>query len=87
MPRWQLGGWTFWCIAALFYAYEFIHRVVPSILTEELRQAFHVNEHQLGIIGAMYFYAYAAFQLPAGILIDKYGATRLLIIASTVLTL
>ncbi len=87
MPAWQLGGWTFWIIAALFYAYEFIHRVVPSILTEELREAFHVNEHQLGIIGAMYFYAYAAFQLPAGILVDKYGATRLLIIASTVLTL
>ncbi len=87
MPSWQLGGWTFWGIAALFYAYEFIHRVVPSILTQELREAFHVNEHQLGMIGAMYFYAYAAFQLPAGILIDKYGAKRLLIIASTILTL
>lgn len=84
---WQLGGWAFWSIAALFYAYEFIHRVVPSILTEELREAFSVNEHQLGIIGAMYFYAYAAFQLPAGILVDRYGAKRLLVIASAVLTL
>ncbi|MBN9287535.1 MAG: hypothetical protein BGO43_04410 [Gammaproteobacteria bacterium 39-13] len=85
--NWQLGGWAFWSIAALFYAYEFVHRVAPSILTEELRKAFSVNEHQLGIIGAMYFYAYAAFQLPAGILVDRYGAKRLLVIASAVLTL
>ncbi len=85
--RYAFGGWALWLIAALFYAYEFIHRVVPSILTEELRAAFSVNEHQLGLIGAMYFYAYAAFQLPAGILVDKYGAKRLLVIASTILTL
>ncbi len=87
LTRSALGGWALWLIAALFYAYEFIHRVVPSILTSELREAFNVNEHQLGLIGAMYFYAYAAFQLPAGILVDKYGAKRLLVIASTVLTL
>ncbi len=87
ISRYALGGWALWLIAALFYAYEFIHRVVPSILTEELRIAFSVNEHQLGLIGAMYFYAYAAFQLPAGVLVDKYGAKRLLVIASTVLTL
>ncbi|MBI2792879.1 MAG: MFS transporter [Gammaproteobacteria bacterium] len=85
--RWYFQGWLLWSIAAIFYAYEFIHRVVPSILTEELRATFSVNEHQLGLIGAMYFYAYAAFQLPAGILVDRYGAKRLLIIASTVLTL
>ncbi|MGD9590976.1 MAG: MFS transporter, partial [Candidatus Berkiella sp.] len=87
LVQYAFGGWALWFIAALFYAYEFIHRVVPSILTEELRITFSVNEHQLGIIGAMYFYAYALFQLPAGILVDKYGAKRLLVIASTVLTL
>jgi MFS family permease len=80
-------GWFFWFIAALFYSYEFIHRVVPSILTNEMRIAFNVNENQLGLIGATYFYAYAFFQLPAGILIDKYGARRLLILACAILTL
>jgi len=76
-----------WSIAALFYAYEFLHRVAPSVLTVELKQAFSVNNHQLGTIGAMYFYAYAAFQLPAGILIDRYGTKRLLVIASGILTI
>lgn len=84
---WHLGGWALWSIAALYYAYEFLHRVAPSVLTTQLREAFSVNEQQLGTIGAMYFYAYAAFQLPAGVLVDRYGAKRLLVLASTILTL
>lgn len=84
--RWHLGGWAFWSIAALFYAYEFTHRVAPSVLTFHLREAFNVNSYQLAAIGAMYFYAYAAFQLPAGILIDRYGAKRILVFASAILT-
>lgn len=84
---WQLSGWAFWAIAAFFYAYEFVHRVIPSIITVELRDALSANDHQLGIIGAMYFYAYAAFQLPSGVLVDKFGAKRVLVIACAILTL
>jgi len=85
--RWHFGGWTLWSIAAIFYAYEFIHRVAPSILTEQLRVGLDINDHQLGTIGAMYFYAYAAFQLPAGVLIDRFGAKKLLVSASLILTI
>lgn len=80
-------GWFLWSIAALFYAYEFIHRITPSILTGQLRATFSINEEQLALVGAMYFYAYAPFQLVSGILIDKYGVRRVLVIASAVLTL
>lgn len=79
-------GWFLWSIAALFYAYEFIHRITPGILTTELRTAFSINDNQLALIGAFYFYAYAPFQLLSGVLIDKYGVRRILIIASTILT-
>lgn len=79
-------GWFLWSIAALFYAYEFIHRITPGILTAELRAAFSINDSQLALIGAFYFYAYAPFQLLSGVLIDKYGVRRILIVASTILT-
>lgn len=81
-----LIGWLFWFLAALFYAYEFIHRIVPSILTTELRAAFNINERELGQIGALYFYAYAALQIPAGLLLDKFGTKKILVLASLVLT-
>lgn len=80
-------GWGLWSIAALFYAYEFIHRIAPSILTTQLRQTFSINEEQLALVGAMYFYAYAPFQLVSGILIDKFGVRRVLISASFILTI
>lgn len=79
-------GWLFWFLAALFYAYEFFHRVSPGVLTAELRESLQINDKQLGLIGAMYLYAYAAFQLPAGILTDKFGPKRLLVFASILVT-
>lgn len=83
-PQWL--GWFFWGIAALFYAYEFFHRVAPSVLTTQLRDFFVIDNKQLGTIGAMYLYAYAAFQLPAGLLVDRYGPKKLLISASLMVT-
>jgi len=84
-PQWL--GWFFWGIAALFYAYEFFHRVAPSVLTTQLREFFVIDNKQLGTVGAMYLYAYAAFQLPAGLLVDKYGPKKLLVVASLMVTL
>jgi sugar phosphate permease len=80
-------GWFLWSIAALFYSYEFIQRITPSIITGQLRATFSINEEQLALIGAMYFYAYAPFQLVSGVLIDKYGVRPVLVTASVILTL
>lgn len=82
--RW--AGWLVWGIAAAFYAYEFIHRVAPSVMTVQLRESLSLNSQQLGQIGAMYFYAYAAFQLPAGIIMDRFGTKNVLVLASLSLT-
>jgi len=83
---WYTSGWVLWAVAALYYGYEFIHRVAPSVLTGYLREAFSINDHQLATVGAMYFYAYAAMQLPAGIIIDRFGVKRVLVLASLILT-
>lgn len=80
-------GWIMWGIAAAFYAYEFIHRVALSVMTQQLKTDLSLNAQQLGQIGAMYFYAYAAFQLPAGIIMDRFGIKRVLVAASLILTL
>lgn len=85
--NYQLAGWLFWSVGALFYAYEFFHRVAPGVLTTHLREILTIDDKQLGLIGAMYLYAYAAFQLPAGILIDKYGPKKLLVFASLLVTI
>lgn len=84
--NYHLAGWLFWSIGALFYAYEFFHRVAPGVLTTHLRESLFINDKELGLIGAMYMYAYAGLQLPAGILIDKFGPKKLLVFASLLVT-
>lgn len=81
------SAWSLWLIAALFYGYEFTHRVAPSVLTSDLKLAFDLNTQQLGMLGALYFYAYALCQIPAGMMIDKYGPIKPLIFASGLLTI
>ncbi len=36
----------------------------------------------LGGLSAVYFYAYAAVQIPVGVLLDRFGARRLLIVGT-----
>ena len=83
-----LTGWGMWCLAAVFYGYEFVHRVLPSTMVPEWAAAFAFgNPIQLGSLAAMYFYAYSLCQIPAGMLMDKFGTRFWLAFACLILTL
>lgn len=74
--------WIIWGLAVSFYFYEFFIRVAPSVMVEDLFRSFHIGAGVFGIISAAYLYAYAPMQLPVGILMDRYGARKLLTIAT-----
>ncbi len=65
-------------IGCAFFVYAFVHRVLPSVMTDELMRDFAVGGSALGVLSAMYFYAYVALQIPVGILIDRFGPRRLM---------
>lgn len=65
-------------LGTLFFGYAFIQRVSPSVMTNELMRDFAVGATALGSLSALYFYAYAAIQLPVGILTDRYGPRKLM---------
>ncbi len=79
-PLWR--SWSIWGIAALFYLTAFYQRVSPAVMTSELMRDFHIGAKDLGNLSAFYFYFYVAMQIPTGILIDSWGARRLLISGS-----
>lgn len=62
-----------WAIVAIFYLYENILQVSPSVMVPDLMRALHVDAETLGNISAFYFYAYAAMQIPVGLLFDRFG--------------
>src|SRR5947199_1980710 len=47
-------------------------------MTSELMRDFGLGAKSLGSLSAFYFYFYVAMQIPAGVLIDTWGARKLL---------
>src|SRR5438067_1557377 len=71
-------SWLVWGIAALFYLTGFYQRVSPAVMTTELMRDFGLGAKSLGSLSAFYFYFYVAMQIPVGVLIDSWGARKLL---------
>lgn len=76
--------WIVWCIAALFYGYQFVVRVSPNVMVTELMSAFSITASAVGALGGMYYLAYAPMQIPVGMLLDKLGPKRLITIAAII---
>ena len=69
-------------LGTLFFAYAFVQRVSPSVMTVELMRDFTVGGAALGSLSAFYFYAYASIQLPVGMLTDHFGPRKLMSFAA-----
>ena len=52
------------------------HRVSSSVVTPILQGELALGANTLGLIAAVYFLASAAFQIPLGLLLDRYGPRR-----------
>ena len=72
--RWR--AWLIWGIASFFYLYEYIQRVIPGTVVDELMNSFSANATDISNMAAFYFYSYALLQLPVGVLADYFGPKR-----------
>ena len=79
-PSWL--SWLVWGVAAFFYLSGFYLRNSPAVMTTELMRDFSITAGQLGQFSAVFFYAYVLMQIPTGVLVDSWGARRLLILGS-----
>ncbi|MDH4192356.1 MAG: MFS transporter [Betaproteobacteria bacterium] len=71
-------SWTVWALGASFYFAGFFHRVAPAVMTQELMAEFAIAATGLGNLSAFYLYGYVAMQIPTGLMVDRYGARRVL---------
>src|SRR5260370_7248412 len=62
-----------WGIPALGFLIAFLHRAAPGVIAKDLMQAFGMTGAAVGLLSAMYFYSYAGFMVPGGLLIDSVG--------------
>jgi MFS family permease len=64
------------CPFASGYFLSFFFRNVNAVISRDLAQEFSLSPSDLGFLTSMYLLAFAAFQLPLGVLLDRYGPRR-----------
>jgi sugar phosphate permease len=79
--------WLMWGIPALVFLIAFLHRAAPGVIAKDLMQAFGMTGAELGLLSAMYFYSYAGFMVPGGVLIDSLGPRRVIAAGGSVMGL
>src|SRR2546428_11226001 len=58
------------------YFLSFFYRNVNAVISKDLASEFSLSPADLGFLTSMYLLAFAAFQLPLGVLLDRYGPRR-----------
>ncbi len=74
--RYSAIKWTSMVIVALAFFFVQFHRNTPSVMRDELMQAFSMNATTFGLFSSMYFYPYMLAQIPVGMLLDSVGPRR-----------
>jgi MFS family permease len=58
------------------YFLSYLYRSTNAVLAPYLSSDLNLNAEQLGLITSAYFLTFGLFQLPLGVLLDKYGARK-----------
>ncbi len=86
MPERRPAGPTHpWRIAALLgfgVLVSYFDRVNLSVAHHDLQQQYGISDVMYGYLSSAYSWTYAAMQLPAGVLLDRWGVRRVLLIAT-----
>jgi sugar phosphate permease len=78
-----------WTLLAAGFLFVNFHRTATAVLADSLARTFDATGSQLGLLHASFFYIYAPLQLPAGLVVDRYGpravgATGLIVLTAGV---
>lgn len=71
-------AWMIWIIASVFYAYQYILRVMPNIMLHDIIEQFGMNAATFGQFSGIYYIGYSLMHLPIGIMLDRYGPKKIM---------
>ncbi len=71
-------AWMVWLTASIFYAYQYILRVMPNIMLNDIMTQFDISAATFGQFSGVYYIGYSLMHLPLGILLDRYGPKKIM---------
>lgn len=78
------AAWIAFSIASSFFLYEFLTRVEPSLAAADIAHYFGLSNAGFGTLSSVFFWVYAPMQIVVGLLLDRYGARRFVLLGSLV---
>lgn len=83
----KLEPWIVLFCAGLFFSYQFLLRVLPNVINEELMQILSIDASDLGFILSFYWIAYVGMQIPLGLTMDRLGPKLFLLSGAVLCTI
>lgn len=79
--------WIGWALLASGFFLMSVNRTSTAVLSGHLMRAFDTSGASLGFLHSSFFYLYALFQVPAGLLTDRFGARTIATVGTGVMSL
>ena len=70
-----------WAAVAIAYAIAFLQRVSPQSVSLNFMHDFSTDAAGVAMLASSYFWGYTLMQIPAGVLVDRYGVKRVVLIS------
>ncbi len=71
-------AWIMWVTASIFYAYQYIMRVMPNIMIQDIMQQYQMDAALFGQYSGIYYIGYVLMHLPIGIMLDRIGPKKVM---------
>jgi MFS family permease len=60
-------------LPVLFFTYQFILRLWPGLMMDQIRGQFSIEASGFGMLAAFYYYGYSGMQIPVAVMLDRFG--------------
>lgn len=74
----RMIAWMVWIVASIFYAYQYILRVMPNIMLDDIMLQFNIDAATFGQFSGIYYIGYSLMHLPIGIMLDRFGPRKVM---------
>jgi predicted MFS family arabinose efflux permease len=78
MSNSRIVAWFVWVIVSIFYAYQYVLRVMPNIMMDDIMQRFNIDATVFGQFSGIYYLGYSLMHLPIGIMLDRFGPRKVM---------
>jgi len=72
------AAWSTWALATFFYAYQYVLRVAPNILKDDIVAKYGIDDRIFGQYAGGYYLGYSLIHIPLGLLLDRFGPKRVM---------